>query len=117
MERLIVTIIVFLVIYFLYFITVLCNKKKLKEFEKSGQASFIIRKYELDIVKLEKKKFANTIALTNSLIISITFFVTDFIPNYLFKLLVGFILLIPLIILGYHWIGLYYKKKEVKKHV
>lgn len=117
MERLIVTLIVFIVIYLLYVFTVLMNQKKLKEFEKSGQGSFIIKKYDLELTKLDKKKFANMIALTNSLIISITFLITDFISNYIIKLLVGFVILIPLILLGYHFIGVYFKKKEVKKHV
>ena len=109
MERIIVTIIVFFFIYLLYYITVLKNKQKMETFEKSGQASFIIKKYKLEPKKLDKKKFARSIALT--------FLITDFIENYIVKLLVGFVILIPLIILGYHYIGQKYKKKEVNKYV
>lgn len=86
----------------------------MKNFEKSGQASFIIKRYQLKISKLNKQKFARSIALVNSFIISITFLIIDFIPNYFLKLLVGFVLLVPLIILGYHFLGQHYKKKEVK---
>lgn len=114
MESFLFSLIVFIVIYLLYVITVLNNKKKLSEFEKSGQGAFIIKKYELDIAKLNKKKFANALALTNSFILALTFFITDFISNYFFKLLVGFVIFIPMIILGYYLIGIYFKKKEVK---
>ncbi len=89
----------------------------MENFENSGQAAFIIKKYKLDPKKINKKQFARSIALTNSFIISITFLITDLIKNYILKLLIGFIMLIPLIILGYHFLGQKYKKKEVNKHV
>ncbi len=115
MERIIVTIIVFLFLYLLYFFTVIRNKKKLEDIYKSGQASFIIKRYQLDVSKINKKVFAQTIALINSFIIAITFLITDFIANFILKFLIGFILLVPLILFSYHMIGIYYKKKEVKK--
>lgn len=106
--------IVFCFIYLLYEITVVHNSKKMSTFEKSGQASFIIKKYNLNIKKRNKKKFARMIAFTNSFILAFTFFITDLISNFILKLLVGFILLIPLILVGYSLIGKYYKKKEGK---
>ena len=115
MERIIVTIIVFLFLYLLYFFTVIRNKKKLEDNYKSGQASFINKRYQLDVSKINKKVFAQTIALINSFIIAITFLITDFIANFILKFLIGFILLVPLILFSYHMIGIYYKKKEVKK--
>ncbi len=114
MERIIVTLIVFLFIYVLYAITVIHNKNKIKNFEKSGQASFIIKKYELPVSKMNMKNFARLIALANSFMIALTFFITDFIENYILKLLVGFIILVPTILLCYHFIGIFYKKKEGK---
>lgn len=117
MERILLSLMVFLVIYIFYFLTILKNKKKIKQIEKNGQGSFIIKKYQLDVSLLNKKSFAHSIILTNSVIITLTFFITDFISHYFIKFLVGFILIVPLILFGYHLIGIYYKKKEVKKHV
>lgn len=117
MDHIIVGIIVFVFIYLLYTITVINNKEKIKEFEKSGQASFIIKKYHLNTTKLNKKEFAHSIAIVNSFIISVTFLITDFLSNYILKLLVGFIVLVPLILIGYHFLGRFYKKKEVSTHV
>ena len=117
MERLIVTLVIFVLMYVLYLMTVIGNKKKMENFEKSGQAAFIIKRYCLDASKLDKKLFANLLAFTNSFILSITFFITDFLEDNILKWLTGFLILVPLIILGYHLIGIYFKKKEVKKHV
>lgn len=114
MERIIVTIIVFLFIYLLYAITVIHNKKKIKDFDKSGQAAFIIKKYKLSVSKINMQSFARLIALANSFIIALTFFITDFIENYILKLLVGFVILVPAILLCYHLIGIFYQKKEGK---
>lgn len=114
MERIVVTIIVFLFIYLLYAVTVIHNKNKIKIFEKSGQASFIIKKYKLTASKINMKNFARTIAITNSFIITLAFFITDFIENYFLKLFVGFVILVPTILLCYHMIGTFYKKKEGK---
>lgn len=114
MERIIVTLIVFLFIYLLYAVTVIYNKNKIKNFEKSNQASFIIKKYKLDTSKINMKNFARILAITNSFILSLAFFITDFIENYILKLLIGFVILVPAIILCYHLIGVIYKKKEGK---
>lgn len=114
MERIIASIIVLIFIYLLYAVTVIHNKNKIKEFEKSGQAAFIIKKYKLTISKINMKNFARLIAFTNSFMIALVFFITDFIENYILKLLVGFIILLPTILLCYHLIGIFYKKKEGK---
>ncbi|MCI8544793.1 MAG: hypothetical protein HFH09_01015 [Bacilli bacterium] len=114
MERIIASIIVLVFIYLLYIVTVIHNKDKIKKFEKSGQAAFIIKKYKLTISKINMKNFARLIAFTNSFMIALVFFITDFIENYILKLLVGFIILLPTILLCYHLIGTFYKKKEGK---
>lgn len=115
MERCLITIIVFLFIYLMYAITVIHNKTKIKNFDKSSQAAFIIKKYGLNITN--NKNFARVIAVANSTILSVTFLITDFIDHYLLKLLVGFCILIPAIIGCYHIIGKMYQKKEGKNHV
>lgn len=114
MERYIVTLIVFIVIYLLYLFTVLNNKEKMANFEHSGQGAFIIKKYQLNISLLNKKKFARSIAFVNSVIIALTFFFTDFLQTFILKLFIGFLILLPSIMIGYHFIGIIYKKKEGK---
>lgn len=114
MERCFATLIVFIVIYLLYLFTVLNNKEKIENFEQSGQGSFIIKKYQLNSSLLNKRKFARSIALANSFIIALTFFLTDFVQNFIVKLLIGFLILLPTIVIAYHFIGIFYKKKEGK---
>lgn len=102
----------FILIYVLYFITVIFNKKKMKTFLKTSQAKYFIIKYKLDENKINPKSLANAIAISNSFIISVTLIVTEFVKNYFLKLLVGLVTLFPLIIIIYTIIGKIYKKKE-----
>ena len=64
--------------------------------------------------KINFKSFAHSIALINAFIIAITVTAIDPIDNLILKLLVGFIILLPLMYFLYGALGKYYKKKEVK---
>lgn len=95
-------ILTFLVVYLLYLLTVILNKKQLKKFEKSNQASYFIKKYKLKINEKNVKKLANLIALANAFIISITIVVIELVSNYILKVLVAFLVIVPLILILYH---------------
>ena len=112
MDKVITFIVTFLVIYILYLFIVILRKKGLKRFTKSTEYLYLTKKYKLDVNKLEIKKLANTVALTNSFIISIAMLVTTFLKNTILKLMFGFITIFPLIIICYHLIGIKLKKKE-----
>lgn len=107
----------FVIIYIIYLITVIFNKRKIKSFLTTNQAKFFINRYKLDIKKINVRKFANSIALANSFIISLTLIATELTKNYYLKILIGIIVLIPLILIIYHIIGVIYKKKEGNKNV
>lgn len=107
----------FLLIYVLYLVTVIFNKKKIKKFFDTTQAKYFIYRYKLDTSKLNAKSFANSIALTNSSFISLTLVATELTKNYYLKILIGFVTLIPLMLISYSILGNIYKKKEGKKNV
>ncbi len=107
----------FLLIYVLYLITVIFNKKKIKNFYNTTQAKYFIYKYKLDTNKLNARGFANAIALSNSIMISLTLIATEITKNYYLKILVGIVTLVPLMLIIYSIIGNIYKKKEGKKNV
>jgi hypothetical protein len=102
---------VFIIIYLLYFITVICNKKKKNRIFDTNQAKLIIRFSNLDVSSIDKNVFSYVLSLSNSFIVSFTFMVSEFFQNYIVKLFVSFIVLILLIIIIYKIIGLFYKKE------
>lgn len=113
MEYVLIYIIAFLIVYFFYLVTVVFQSKKSDKFKKSNQVLYFVKRYKINMNKINFKSFVNVLALTNSLIISTAFMATFLVKNLILQLLIGFLLLIPLILFSYHLIGKHYKKKEI----
>lgn len=103
-------IISFLIVYLFYLLTVILQTKKYEKFKKSNQVLYFVKKYKIDINKINMKKFTNLLALSNSLIISIAFSATFLVDNFILQLLIGLIVLIPLIFIFYKLLGNYLKR-------
>ena len=106
--------IAFIIVYLFYFVTVILQKKRYEKFKSSNQVMFFVKKYKLDIKKLNISKFIKVISFTNSLIIALTFTIAITVENYILILLIGLVTVIPLMLLAYHMVGTYFKKEENK---
>lgn len=104
----------FLVIYLVYFLIVVKREKGLDAFKKGKQVMFFKNAYNLNLQKLNYRNFANSLSFVNAFIVALTVTVVEFVDGYVFKLLLGFIILIPLILICYYILGKFYKKKEGK---
>lgn len=114
MNYLLTFIISFIIIFLLYYIVIISRKKGLESFKQGKQLDFFIKAYKLDKKKLDIKKFAKSLALTNSLIMSTTITIMEFIDNLIIKLLLCVIILTILMLILYNYLGKTYKKKEGK---
>ena len=114
MEFLYTFIFCFVVIYLVYFVIVVSRKKGMEAFEKGKQVMYFKNAYGLDLDKLNYKKFANSLALTNAFIMALTITIVCLFDSLIIKLLVAFIILIPLMLVCYYILGKIYKKKEGK---
>ena len=112
MEYVIYFLISFIIVYLFYFLTVVLQKKKYDKFKKSNQVMYFVNKYKLNVNKIDIKKFINIISLINSFIIALSFTVVIKIDNNILMLLVGLIVLIPTMLISYHFIGKYLQKEE-----
>jgi len=112
MEYVIWFLMAFAIIYLFYLFTVILQKKRYDKFKKSNQVMYFVNRYKLNIKKINIKKFINIISLTNSFIIALSFTVVIKIDSFILMLLVGLIVLVPLMLLLYHFIGKYLKKEE-----
>ena len=113
MKYLLVFIFSFIIIYLVYYLIIVSRKRGLEAFKDGKQVLFFKNAYNLDLKKLDYKKFANSLSLTNAFIIAVTVTIIELINKSLtLKLLVGFIVLIPLILISYYFLGKIYKKKE-----
>lgn len=107
----------FIFVYLFYFLTVVLQKKKYDKFKKSNQVMYFVNRYKIDPDKLNMKTFTNLLGITNAFIIATAFMATFLVQNFILQLVVGLVVLIPLMLLMYHFIGRYYQKKEGKKNV
>ncbi|MBE6153145.1 MAG: hypothetical protein E7166_02805 [Firmicutes bacterium] len=111
----------YVICYLLYlFFVVLKKKNNFKSKKPRIEESYLIGKYNIDFKKFKKKeykKFLNIISLTNSFILSFTLVIVNIVKSMLFKTLLAFIILIPLILVSYMIIGKYYQKKGLIKDV
>lgn len=114
MKFLIIFLISFLVVYLAYLLTVILNKKKLEKFKDSNQVLIFVKKYNLKITDSNVKALAHLVALSNAFIIALAITLVELVGNFILKILVAFIVIIPLILIIYSLIGKYMKKKESK---
>ena len=105
MGYIILFVVVFMIVFFLYLITVVLNKRKLSSFPKSNQALLLIRKYNLKITNDNVKEFALKISVVNSFIIALAITIIEFVPNIFLKILVAILVMIPLMLVLYNLIG------------
>jgi len=114
MDKFLIFLICFIIVYLVYYLVIVRRQKGLDAFKNGKQLLFFKNAYNLDIKHLDCRKFANSLALVNAFIIAATVTVIEFFNSYIIKLLVGFVILIPLILISYYVLGQIYKKKESK---
>ena len=113
MEEVVSMLIAFVIVYLMYLVLVVFNKKSRKKIKTGIEAKFLKKVYKINLNKISDKKFANSIALNNSIIIAVTFYFTGlFFENIVFQMLLSLPVLILLILVLYSLTGRYYKKHE-----
>ena len=118
MEELVLFVMMFVFVYLGYLIFVINKPKVLNNMVEGRELMYLKKIYKLDYEKINIKKIARAVALTNSFILSfvtsIVFLINDWIDNFYLQLLLmlvmGFIILIPLILILYNMIGKHYAK-------
>ena len=125
-KKLILFLIMFTIVYIGYYILVIRTynkvdtkkkKRKKKNDEERVEIQYLINRYRVDIKNINMNNLLWDIAFTNSFIISLTVVVIglDVIKGYIWKLLLGFVVLIPSILIGYKILGIKYNKQKEKR--
>lgn len=107
--------ILFYSIYRLFFW--LRGRKGKNSLNKLTEIFFLNHYFKIDIKKVGLDKLLNLIAWANSFIFTVVLISTSLITNYFIRLLVMFIILVPLIYVVYYGISKYLKKKGNGKDV
>ena len=112
MEQIILFIMTYIVVFFIYQVFIVSKAKRRNSKKRPMEVNYLIKKYNIDINKLDYKNLLMTISLVSSLDISIIVTVALLFDNYLLQVIFIFSLVIPVIMISYSFIGKYYKKEE-----
>ena len=112
MKELILYLTTFILAYLFYLIFVIGRKNVLKKFPNGKEMSYLKIKYGVKINDNNLKKVANKVCLANSFILATTVYVVCLFDNLFIEIIVGIATLIILILVLYHLIGTYYRKKQ-----
>lgn len=112
MAQIIIFVISSLLVYFIYYFMVLRKEDKLKKFKTSTEVTYLKKVYHININKFDMKWFAKKVIFMNSLIISIAALIATSIDHAVLMILLGFIVLFPTILVGYHILGKYLQQKQ-----
>lgn len=112
MKELILYFITFVLIYLFYVIFVLNRKNVLKKFPDGKEMTYLKYKYNVKVNENNIKKIANSVFLANAFILSTTVYIVSLFDRFVLRILVGFITLVVLILVLYHFIGIHYKNRR-----
>lgn len=112
MELIINFLVMFVIVYLFYLVLILVRKRNVAKYRNSNEIRFLEYKYKVDIDKIGIERLSKVLGFWNAIIISITVVAISLIKNFMLKMLVGFIMLLPLIFLVYYFIGKYYNRKK-----
>ena len=111
MKNILVALMAFILIELYYSIFVIRKKMKYDPNKASTEVKFLIKKFKLDMKKINYYNFMKTIALINALDIALILFWVSFIDKLNIECLVAIVLMIPVILISYTMFGNYLVKK------
>ncbi|MFA5407408.1 MAG: hypothetical protein WC343_01395 [Bacilli bacterium] len=118
MQVLILFVACFILIYSIYKIVFFFQlKKHKKDLYMIVEISSLKRIFKVDVDKISLNRLLNIVSLTDALIFSVVLVATMAIGSYIIRLIVMFLLLMPIIYVAYYLLSKYLKKKGNKRNV
>lgn len=117
MEEIVLFFMSFLFIFIIYQFFIIgplrkkSNNKVNKKDKELLEIKYLTTKYKLDLKKIEYNQLLQICGIVSSFDISLTVSLIFLSDNLLLELLIGFISISVLIIISYHFVYLFYKKK------
>ena len=111
MDKLLLFLIAFVLVYLFYLFFVILNKKKMAKFQENVYFNFLVKLYKLDTSRISLKAFAHIISLANAFIIATAFTLVCLVESIILKVLLAFAVLIPLQLIVYSMLGKLLQRK------
>ena len=121
MEELVLFGLTYLFVFAIYQIFIISpakkrKKKNIKTDKEVFEVKYLVTKYKLDLEKISYNQLIQICALVSSLDISIAVSIMTLTKSFILEMLLGFGSIFILIIISYHMVYLFYKKKGMIKN-
>ena len=113
MQELVLFFLTFLFIFLIYQLFVVRRAKKQSKKNKKElvEVLYLVKVYHLDMKKIHYPQLLQIVAITSSLDIAFVVTIIMILPNFFLELIIGFCSLFVIILVSYHMVYLFYKKK------
>lgn len=115
MQELILFLLSYLFVFIIYEIFIVKrakkNEKKKKDNKQPMEVKYLVNKYKFDLKKVDYHKLLHVVALVSSFDISFIVSLSLLTESFLLQMLIILVLVVPIILVSYHIVYLFYKKK------
>ena len=87
------------------------KKKKKKKYKDPVEVVYLVNKYKLDLKRVKYNQLLWVVSIVSSFDIALIVTVIVSIKNFILEIVVGFVFMIAIIVVSYHLVYLFYKKK------
>ena len=120
-KELILFLLTYVVVFIIYQVLIVSKVKKKKaskdkDFKDPVEVLYLVNKYKLNMKKVNYNQLLQIVALVSSFDIALVISIMVHIPNFFLEILVGIISVILVILISYHFVYLFYKKKGMIKN-
>ncbi len=116
MKQLILFAITYILVFIIYLLWTMRKAKEKNKKKKPMEVNYLVFKYHLDLKKINYKKLLFLISVVSSLDISLVVSIVMLFKSNLLRIFGTIILVIIFMLISYHLIGCYYKKKGMIKN-
>lgn len=111
MKNILISLLAFITIQLFYRLFVIKKDMKYDPNKVGSDLKILLLRYKVDLNKVNYRNLVQVLALVNSLDIALIFFWISFIDKINIECIVGFLLMIPIILISYSIVGNYFKMK------
>ena len=116
LEELILFLLCFLLVLLVYEIFIVRKAKKNKSKKYPMEVKYLINRYHLNMRKVDYPQLLQIVSLVSSFDIAFIVSVVIIVDSYLWQLLAALVLVLPVILISYHLVGVFYRKKGMTKN-
>ncbi len=117
MQEIILFLLCFLFVLFVYEVFIVNKAKKRNSKKRPMEVRYLVNRYKVDLKKANYSQMLQIISLVSSFDIAFIVSIANIADSYMIQLLIVLGLILPVILLSYHFVGNFYKKKGMIKDV